>query len=303
VRGRIGTALPLPAGRESQVLGIAQGIVHGLDFAAARGDCPRRPPSRARFATLAAAWLCALGLVAAADSGARTLDEIRQDGGRILLATEGKFPPFNVFKGAQLSGFEVELAELVTARMGLTHEWKAIDFNGLLTGLQQNRWDLVIASHGITEERSKAVTFADPHYCSGGVIVSTNPAISTAHDLAGKVIAVQTGTTYLENARRIPGLKEIKNFPQDTDARSALMTGRVDAWVTDRFTALEVIKTAPGAGMRIGEFLFVDRLAAAVAKGNTSLAQAWNAALAQTMKDGSYAALSNKYFGQDVRCK
>jgi polar amino acid transport system substrate-binding protein len=135
------------------------------------------------------------------------------------------------------------------------------------------------------------------------VIVAVNPTINTAQDLAGKVVAVQTGTTYLENVRKIPGIKEIKNFPQDTDARAAMLTGRVDAWVTDRFTALEAIKMAPEAGMRIGQFLFVDRLAAAVAKGNIALVQAWNRALAQSMQDGSYAALSNKYFGQDVRCK
>lgn len=256
-----------------------------------------------------AALRAVLGLLVSAAVGgaseacARTLEQIRHDGGTILLATEGKFPPFNVFKGAKLTGFEVELAALVVSRMGLQYQWKAIDFNGLLAGLQQNRWDLVIASHGITEERAKAVTFADPHYCSGGVIVSTDAAISTAQDLAGRVVAVQTGTTYLENVRKIPGLKEIKNFPQDTDARSALLTGRVDAWVTDRFTALEMIKVAPQAGLRIGEFLFVDRLAAAVAKGNFPLVQAWNQALAQSMQDGSYAALSQKYFDQDVRCR
>lgn len=272
-----------------------------LDHAPTKGSCRRDLRRAAAVALLGLAAV--FGLLAGVDSSARTIEEIHRDGNRIILATEGKFPPFNIFKGTQLTGFEVELAELVTARMGLKFEWKAIDFNGLLTGLQQNRWDLVIASHGITEERAKAVTFADPHYCSGGVIVATNPAINTAHDLAGKVVAVQTGTTYLENARKIASLKEIKNFPQDTDARSALLTGRVDAWVTDRFTALEMLKMAPNAGMHIGEFLFVDRLAAAVAKGNMSLVQAWNQGLAQTMRDGSYEALSRKYFGQDVRCK
>jgi len=269
---------------------------------AALARCSRsaiRAAARLLVPGLAAAALCCLS----GTSWARTLEEIRHDGGTILLATEGKFPPFNVFKGAKLTGFEVELAALVVSRMGLKYEWKAIDFNGLLTGLQQNRWDLVIASHGITEQRARAVTFADPHYCSGGVIVAIDPAINAAHDLAGKVVGVQTGTTYLENARKITGLKEIKNFPQDTDARSALLTGRVDAWITDRFTALEVIKMTPDAGLRIGEFLFVDRLAAAVAKGNSTLVQAWNQALAQAMQDGSYAALSQKYFGQDVRCQ
>jgi len=267
-------------------------------------------PSSSRGPIRGAAALCRfflLSLLLAAASGdrasARTLEEIRADGNRVHLATEGKFPPFNIFKGAQLTGFEVDLANLIVARMGMQAEWKAIDFNGLLTGLQQDRWDIVVASHGITPERARAVTFGDPHYCSGGVIVATNPAIQTAKDLAGKTIAVQTGTTYFGHVKLIPGVKDIRNFPQDTDARSALLTGRVDAWVTDRFTALDLFKRIPNSDLHMGEFLFIDHLAAAFAKGNTGLAEAWNKGLAETMKDGSYAELSRRYFGEDVRCK
>ena len=173
----------------------------------------------------------------------------------------------------------------------------------MLAGLRQDRWDLVIASHGINEERSKAVTFTNPHYCSGGQVVSLTPAIHSGADLAGKVVSVQTGTSYLESVRKLPGIKEVKNFPKDTDARAALLNQRVDAWVTDRFVAKQAISLAPNAGMKAGDMVFVERVAAAVAKGNQSLAAAYNTALAEVMADGSYAALSKKYFNEDVRCK
>ena len=78
--------------------------------------------------------------------------------GKILIATEGQFAPFNFFNGTTLTGFEVDLAELVAKKMGVTIQWKTLGFDALLTGLRQDRWDLVIASHGITEERAKAVT-------------------------------------------------------------------------------------------------------------------------------------------------
>jgi len=84
----------------------------------------------------------------------------------------------------------------------------------------------------------------------------------------------------------------MKNFPTDVDARSALLSHRVDAWVTDRFVAKEMIAKAPNAGMKLGDMVFVERIAAAVAKGNQALADAWSKALAQTMADGSYTALS-----------
>jgi polar amino acid transport system substrate-binding protein len=247
-------------------------------------------------------FLAAIALLAAAGTAARPLEEIKQSG-KIVVATEGAFAPFNYFVGSKLTGFEVELTELVVKKMGLALEWKALGFDALLTGLRQDRWDLAIASHGITDERAKAVTFAEPHYCSGGLIVAKDPAIRSAKDLAGKSVAVQTGTTYLENLKKVPGVKEVKNFPADTDARSALAAGRADAWVSDRFVALEALKKNPGLNLKAGELLFTERIAAAAAKGNTGLAQAWNKALAEVMADGSYAALSQKYFGEDVRCK
>lgn len=246
--------------------------------------------------------LLALALAAAATAAlARTFDDIRKDG-TIRIATEGQFAPFNHFQGSKLTGFEVEVAEAIVARIGLKLEWKALGFDALLAGLQQDRWDLVIASHGITEERAKAVTFTDPHYCSGGLIVAKDPAIRSAKDLAGKVVAVQTGTTYLENVKKLAGVKEVKNFPSDTDARSALITGRVDAWVTDRFVALNSLAANPGAGMKSGDFLFVERIAAAVSKGNSSLAGEWNKALAALMADGGYQKISAKWFNADIRC-
>ena len=248
-------------------------------------------------------WLLAAGAVFMLGSAqARPFDEVKKDG-KIIIATEGQFAPFNYFQGTKLTGFEVDVAEAIAAKMGLKVEWKALGFDALLAGLRQDRWDMVIASHGITEERAKAVTFTEPHYCSGGVIVAKDAAIKSAKDLVGKVVSVQTGTTYLENVKKLAGVKEVKNFPQDTDARGALLTGRVDAWVTDRFVAKQALDANPSGGMRMGDFVFVERIASAVAKGNSSLAGEINKALAAIQADGSYAALSKKWFNEDIRCK
>jgi len=247
--------------------------------------------------------LLAVTLVLAAQPvHARTFEEIKK-GGTIVVASEGAFPPFNFFKGPTLTGFEIDLAEALAKKLGLTIEWRALSFDALLAGLRQDRWDMVIASFGVSPERSKAVTFTDPHYCSGGVIVTKNPAIHTVKDLAGKVVVVQTGTTYLEHVRKIPGLKEVKNLPKDTDARSALVAGRADAWVTDRFVAKAAVESNGGKGLEIGDFVFVERIAMAVKKGNTSLQAALNEALKEVMADGTYEAISKKYLHEDVRCR
>lgn len=233
---------------------------------------------------------------------ARSFEDIKKDG-KIIVATEGQFAPFNFFQGSKLTGFEVDIADALVAKMGLKAEWKALSFDALLAGLRQDRWDMVIASHGITEERAKAVSFADPHYCSGGIIVSKDGSIKTAADLKDKTVSVQIGTTYFENVKKVAAVKEVKTFPQDSDARSALASGRVDAWVTDRFVAKSSLEANPGLGLKMGDFLFVERIASAVAKGNTSLAAEINKALAAIQADGSYATISKKWFGEDIRCK
>lgn len=239
--------------------------------------------------------------VAATAAQARPLEAVRKDG-TLRIATEGYYAPFNFFQGQQLTGFEVEVAELVAHKMGLQPQWKTLSFDALLTGLQQDRWDVVIASHAITPERARAVTFAAPHYCSGGTIVSMTPALRSARDLAGKTIAVQTGTTYAAEVQHLPGVQAVKNFPADTDARSALVSGRVDAMVTDRFVAKELLRKSPKSGFHVGEMVTVERIAAAMALGNNGLADAWSQALQAVMADGSYAKVTQKYFQEDIRC-
>ena len=123
--------------------------------------------------------------VAATAVQSRPREAVRTDG-TLRIATAGHYAPFNFFQGKQLSGFEVEIAELVARKMGLKPQWKALGFDALLTGLQQDRWDVVIASHALTPQRAKAVTFAAPHYCSGGTIVSMTPALRSAVHIAGK---------------------------------------------------------------------------------------------------------------------
>jgi polar amino acid transport system substrate-binding protein len=253
-----------------------------------------------RLALAAAAAAAFLGAAGPAD--ARPLDAIKKSG-TIIIATEGKFPPFNFMQGNKPVGFEMDIAEAVAKKMGVKVEWKTLGFDALLVGLAQDRFDEVIASHGITEERSKAVTFANPHYCTGGIVVAKDPKIRTGKDLAGKVVAVQVGTTYLENVKKLPGVKEVKVFTQDNDARAALQTGHVDAWVSDKFVAKASLDATPGSGLHLGDFLFVERVAAAVSKGNQPLADAINQGLAAIEADGEYAAISQKWFHEDIRCK
>ncbi|SMB97083.1 ABC transporter substrate-binding protein [Deinococcus hopiensis] len=252
--------------------------------------------------TLLQRWaLLALTGVVSSTAGASTLAAIKQSG-VLHLATEGNYRPFNYFKGKTLTGFEVDLGNAIAKELGVKPVWTTIVFESLLIGLQQNKYDLVIASHGITPERLKAVAFSTPHYCSGGVLVSTPGGPKTTADLQGKVVSLGVNTSYLQYAQRLPGLKDIKTLPTTNDQLTAVLTKRADAMVLDRFNAIDVSKTLPGK-LQLGDVIFPERIGMAVQKNNAELLTAVNNALATLMKNGTYAKLSQSYFGQDVRCK
>lgn len=223
--------------------------------------------------------------------------------GTLRMATEGAFAPFNYYEGKKLTGFEVELGELIAKEMGFKKIWSTLPFESLLIGLSQNRFDMVIASHGITEKRAQSVDFASPHYCTGGIILTNDKGPLTAKELKGKKVGVQVGSTYFEQLKALEEKPEIQTFPKDTDALAALMLGRIDAMVTDRFVAREAQKKHQKKNLKLGDLIFVERVAIAVEKNSPETLVAVNKALSKVLKNGEYKKLSEKYFGEDVRCQ
>jgi polar amino acid transport system substrate-binding protein len=241
-------------------------------------------------------------LLVGCGSKLRDMEAIKKSG-TLQVATEGAFPPFNFFKDNQLTGFEIDIAEAMAKKMGLKVNWTTLGFDVQIPALAQDRFDLAIASFAITEERAKAVDFTDPHYCSGGQIVSKTGGPKSAAELKGKTVAVQIGTTFADAVKKVSDIKEAKTFPKDTDAQQNLLSDRVDAWVTDRFQAKELVQKSPALNLQLGDLLYSEKVAIIVKKDNKTLREALNKALAEIMADGSYKTISEKYFGEDIRCK
>jgi polar amino acid transport system substrate-binding protein len=240
------------------------------------------------------AWLSLLLLLSAPASAAKE---------KISIATEGVAPPFNFFQGKEMTGFEVEVANEIAKRLGKEPKWIPQRFESLLIGLSAGRYDLVAASHTITEERAKAVDFTDPHYCTGAVIMTRDGSVKKKEDLKGKTVSLTVGTTYMTYAKEMPWIKEARSYPDQNTGLQALLAGRVDAWMIDKFVALDVLKSPQGKGLTISELLVAEKCALAVKKGNTALLKGVNEKLAEMMKDGAYERISKKYFGEDIRCR
>lgn len=231
---------------------------------------------------------------------ARDLAAIKKSG-VFRVAVDGETPGFNYYKGKELVGLDVDVAAAIAKNLGLKIEWTAQNFNTLLVALGQDRFDMIATAHAITDERSKVADFVDPHYCTGAMVVSKKGGPKTQADLTGKVVAVPTGTVYYQYLAKLPAIKQVKTFPSETAGLQDLLNNRSDAWVSDEMVAGEVLKTH--SDLQGGAVLFPQRNAMVVAKGNRALRDAVNQEIKRLMSDGTFATLSKKHFGRDIRCK
>ena len=223
--------------------------------------------------------------------------------GVIHAATEGVFPPFNYVENKKLTGLEVELAEAIAKKLGVKMKWNTMAFDALIPAAKSDRVDFVISGHAYTEDRAKVVDFANPHVCSGAQIIGKKGNLLTAQSLAGKQIAVQMSTSYFDEAKKIKDIRGIKTYRSDPDALEALLEGKADAWISDKWLAKLQIDQHPSAMLASGEQLSEERLSILLKKNNPLLLSKINQALAELTKEGFLLSLSQKYLHGDATCK
>lgn len=243
-----------------------------------------------------------LPMLLAHSAEARTLNEVKASG-VLRLATSADYEPYNYMVGGEFKGFEVELGTLIARQMGLKPVWLKRDFDTLLTDFSKDEYDLVIASHAITSTRLKQVDFSKPHSCGANVLLARKGGPLTSKALAGKKLGAEAGSINLKYLQKLPFKKEITVFRTTDDAVRAVAFGQVDAVLVDDLGAVAAVKTFSKANLVYGAPLWSSASGMALAKGNTALRLAVNAALNKVLLNGSYAAISKKTFGIDVRCK
>jgi polar amino acid transport system substrate-binding protein len=231
---------------------------------------------------------------------ARTFSEIKKSG-TLEIATEGAFPPFNFVRDGKISGFEIDLVNEMAKRLELKTKWRTVKFDDLLMGLFEDHYDLVAASHAKTAGRENAVDFLPPHYCSGGVIVSLKGGPKKLTELQGKHVGVQLGSIYTGFLDKHANAKTVTQYSTDPATLDAVLKRHVDAGLTDRFLLKQFVKSHPE--LQAGEIVNPEEDAMAVKKGNTTLLRKLKGVLEAMLKDGTYAAISHDYFGEDIRCK
>lgn len=229
-----------------------------------------------------------------------TLDGVK-DNGKLTFAMSGQYPPFNYFnEDNKLTGFDVEIGQEIAKRIGVDANPIATEWDGLVAGLLASKFDMILGSMAITDERLLKVDFSTPYYRSGAqVIVPNISEIAGAQDLKGKTVGVVLGTTFETKARELGAT--VKTYKGDPDAFIDMSNGRIDAVMTDKIVGLNAIKKSNYPFKLAGELVYVEKMGIAIRKDSPELLAAVNDALSKMMDDGAYKQISEKYFNEDIR--
>lgn len=221
----------------------------------------------------------------------------------IKVATEGAYPPFNAKDASgELTGFDVEIAKALCDEMKANCEIVAQDWDGIIPGLVAEKYDAIVASMSITDERKAMVDFTDRYYSNYlRLVVKKAGGVTSADDLSGKTVGAQRATvaaTWAED--KLGRGSTVKLYDTQTAAYSDLEAGRLDALLSDVYPAYDWLKDKPDYQF-VGDNIDIDDvIGIAVRKGDDKLREAFNAALKAIRENGVYAKINEKYFPFDI---
>jgi ABC-type amino acid transport substrate-binding protein len=162
-----------------------------------------------------------------------TLETVRQKG--VLVAgSSAEYPPFEYVADGKLVGYDVDMADEITRRMGVKVAWEKIDFKGIVAALTAKRVDVLITALTWTPERAERIAFSDPYFDAGiGAITPQSSAIAKVEDLTGRRVGVQLGSSGERYVREAVGSKvgQLLTYDSITLAINDLKNGRVEAVV------------------------------------------------------------------------
>ena len=248
-------------------------------------------------ASSAAASSVASSAAASSEAASAAATELTTvEAGKLTMATNAAFPPYEMTTDAgEFEGIDIETAQAIADKLGLELQIDDMDFDAALLSVQQGKADIVMAGVTVTDERKAVMDFSD-NYATGiqSIIVPEGSDIASPDDLAGKKIGTQRGTTGYIYCSDDFGDENVVAYDDGLTAVQALNNGQVDAVVIDNAPAKEFVAANPG--LQILETSYAEEdYAIGMAKGNTALEDAVNAALEELKADGTLQSIVDKY--------
>ncbi len=231
-------------------------------------------------------------------------------GEKIVIGTEGAYPPFNNLESdGSLTGFDIDIAKALCEEMKAECTFVTQDWDGIIPALISKKFDAIIASMSITAERKEKVDFTNKYYNTPpAIVVPKDSPITEATEDAfdGKTLGAQSSTTHSNYAEAHLKKSELKLYPTSEEYKLDIANGRIDGVVDDVVVLSEWLKTADGACCKLLGVLPIDPVingegaGIAVRKGDDALREKFNAAIDAIRKNGKYKEINDKYFPFDV---
>ena len=226
---------------------------------------------------------------------------------QVRIGTEGAYPPFNFTdSNGELKGFDVDIAKALCEKMKVECIFVAQDWDGIIPALLAGKYDAIVASMSITEERKQKVDFTAKYYDTPARFIATKGkgVSDTSPDgLKGKTLGAQSSTThatYLEDKYKD---STIKLYATQDEANLDLAAGRLDAILADSIVLLEWLEKTDdgkccefvGSDIKDAKY-FGDGAGIAVRKEDNDLRDMLNKAIEEIRADGTYEKINAQYF-------
>jgi lysine-arginine-ornithine-binding protein len=255
--------------------------------------------------------LAALGAAAIALTAGAAQAEMEGCPDEITVGTEGAYPPFNyIDEEGNLKGFDIDIAEALCGEIGAECTFKTQDWAGIIPGLLAKKYDAIIASMSITEERAKKVDFTNKYYQTPARFIAPEDMdVEISKDgLEGMTVGVQRATVS-ENFLRgeFGDVVDVRTYDTQEEATLDLTSGRVDLVVADAIKLQEGFLasdagqdyTFKGPSFTMPKY-FGKGIGIAVRPGEDTLRKCFNTAIANIREDGTYDKISKDHFGMNI---
>jgi len=222
-----------------------------------------------------------------------------------MVGTDATYPPFESkdAKTGKVIGFDIDLMSAICEELGVKCGFTVVPFDGVISGLKNQKYDAIISAFTITPEREKIVDFSQPYYQAGQSIAvrEDEENIKSLDDLVGKRIGVQLGTTGEILAKKIKRAKII-SYDNIGAAFIDMDNHKLDAVINDKPTSERVI-AVKGKAKIVGETLTSENYGIAVRKGEQRLLDAINRSLEKLQVTGKIQQIKDKWFsaGETIR--
>ena len=237
------------------------------------------------------------------DESSNALETI-QKRGKLIVGTNVPWPPFEDYNitSQQYEGVDIDVITKVAESLGVSVEFKSMDFDSLIGAVQTGQIDIAISSFTITEERAKSIDFSNPYYdANQAVLIHDSSTIADIDDLNGTTVGSQLGTTgamWVQDNLVDTGRTAAANVNEYDTIISAVLVvenQQKDVVVLDTPVANKYAND-PNYNLKVGFVIPTDEhYGIVVPKNETALLTAINVAIDEMKADGSLAQIIAKW--------